>query len=109
MSIHTILSQMNIEFNNLRKDCAYSAPEVIKDRYKSFFSDFATQIVEEVGKEIDGMSERHRCVNCHTIYAEYVNGCPKCWDKYEKPFKVIPFPINIPDIRTKLQKMKGDK
>jgi predicted nucleic acid-binding Zn-ribbon protein len=22
----------------------------------------------------------HICVNCETVYAEYVNGCPKCWE-----------------------------
>ena len=35
-------------------------------------------------------TEEHICVNCKTIYAEYVNGCPKCWDKYGKSYKVVP-------------------
>jgi len=26
-------------------------------------------------------AEHWQCEACGTIYAEYVNGCPKCWDK----------------------------
>ena len=46
------------------------------------------------------VEERHRCEGCGTVYAEYVNGCPRCWDdtlsreenlrKYPNR-KVVPF------------------
>jgi hypothetical protein len=29
-----------------------------------------------------------QCVTCHAIYAEYVNGCPKCWANNETLSKV---------------------
>lgn len=29
-----------------------------------------------------------QCVNCDAIYAEYVNGCPKCWANGERLSKV---------------------
>ena len=25
-------------------------------------------------------AERWQCETCGTVYAEYVNGCPRCWD-----------------------------
>ncbi len=28
------------------------------------------------------------CEGCGTIYAEYVNGCPKCWDSKQLHFSV---------------------
>ena len=46
------------------------------------------------------VEEKHRCEGCGTVYAEYVNGCPRCWDdtlsreenlrKYPNR-KVVPF------------------
>lgn len=30
-----------------------------------------------------------QCVECGAVYAEYVNGCPKCWHKYQKISKVV--------------------
>lgn len=34
------------------------------------------------------------CENCKTVYAEYVNGCPKCWHQRNGTrAKVVAVPI----------------
>ena len=30
-----------------------------------------------------------KCVTCNARYGEYVNGCPKCWEKDETRSKVV--------------------
>ena len=52
--------------------------------------------MSQTNEQID---EHHICVNCHTVYAEYVNGCPRCWDKYEKPYAVVPVKAFISSLR----------
>ena len=40
------------KFDNLRNDCVYSAPEIIKDRYKQFIKDFAKTLLDELEMEM---------------------------------------------------------
>lgn len=66
MSIHTILSQMEeelddlirhhcVDLNDLDRPCADMNCDdgTFRDKLKSFNSSFATRIVEEVGKEME--------------------------------------------------------
>lgn len=33
----------------------------------------------------EGLEQKFQCQGCKTIYPEYVNGCPKCWDSNLTP------------------------
>lgn len=46
------------------------------------------------------------CANCGTEYAEYVNGCPRCWNADELRSKVVlvnsgTFRLNVGEGREK--------
>lgn len=36
-------------------------------------------------------NEQWQCLVCGALYAEYVNGCPKCWENGEKrsPVRIV--------------------
>jgi len=125
MSLHTILSQMNASFKDKfvnetvkqvdasnsitlyhwKNPHSHQSMEVL-----DFFHSFATRIVEEVGKELIKIS----CANCQqekfVSQDDVMREALRFWREHKTRIgnsycKIDHIDI---DLRTKLQKMKGD-
>ena len=53
--------------------------------------------------------EKWRCKNCFAVYAEYVNGCPKCASgEVGGSHKVLPDKITIADVINNSEELFGN-